>query len=116
MSEMPRGCERPRTASRTRRMRVIARGLYAHEGGWHLKCQPPRYYQRGSDRRPRPLPPPPPRLSPPYPPPNPPPPAALGRASLTVRLRPPREWLFSFSIAFCASSSLAISTKAKPRA
>ncbi len=41
----------------------------------------PRPYQRGSERR-RPLPPPP----------KPPPPVeAFGRASLTVRFRPPSE-------------------------
>ena len=65
-----------------------------------------QYYQRGSERR---RPPPPP-----YPPD--PADAVFGRASLTVRLRPPSEWLLRRLIAFLASSSDAISTNANPRA
>ena len=49
-------------------------------------------YQRGSDRR---------RCE--WPPPKPPLLAAFGRASLTVRLRPPTSLPFSCWIAFCAS-------------
>src|SRR5262245_31390493 len=68
-----------------------------------------RVYQRGSRR-------PPPRLPPNPPPPPPNPPSGLGLASLTVRLRPPIwNWLNSVA-AFCASSSVAISTNANPRA
>jgi hypothetical protein len=77
-------------------------------------------------RRPPP-PPPPPRLPPKPPPPRPPPPppkpppppgprASFGRASLTVRVRPPSCDSCSSVIAFCAPSSVAISTKPKPRA
>src|SRR3954464_1986822 len=73
-----------------------------------------RCYQRGP-RRPPP-PPPPPRLPPKPPPPPPNPPSGLGRASLTVSARPPIwNWLSSVA-AFCASSSVDISTNAKPRA
>src|SRR5207253_6854206 len=67
-------------------------------------------YQRGSRR-----PPPPPRL-PPNPPPPPKPPSGRGRASLTVSARPPIWYWLNSVAAFCASSSVAISTKAKPRA
>src|SRR5687767_3781153 len=72
-------------------------------------------YQRGS-RRPPPPPPPPrlPRSKPP--PPPPPPPIGLGRASLTTSGRPSILNSFSSEIAFCASSSLAISTNPNPRA
>src|SRR4029453_3169762 len=61
-------------------------------------------YQRGSERR---------RGE--WPPPNPPLRAGFGRASLTVRLRPPTWLAFNSRIAVCASSSLLISTKANPR-
>jgi hypothetical protein len=62
-------------------------------------------------------PPPPPPPPPPKPPPPPPkPPSGLGRASFTVSARPPIwNWLNS-DAAFCASSSVAISTNPNPRA
>src|SRR5438552_9738879 len=67
----------------------------------------PRAYQRGSDRRRREW----------SPPPKPPPPCAgFGRASLTVRPRPPIWYAFNSVIARCASSSVLISTNANPRA
>ena len=77
-------------------------------------------YQR-SRPRPPPPPPPPPRLPPrsprSRPPPPPPPPArsVLGRASLTLMVRPPTEDPFRAVIAFSPSSLLAISTNPKPR-
>ncbi len=40
----------------------------------------------------------------------------LGGRALTVKARPPRSWPFSLLMAVCASSSLDISTNAKPRA
>src|SRR6266550_398421 len=40
----------------------------------------------------------------------------MGRASLTVSVRPPKLCSCSWEIAFCASWSVAISTNAKPRA
>jgi hypothetical protein len=62
-------------------------------------------YQRDSvRRRPPPLPP------------KPPPNAGFGRASLTVRLRPPSWDSFNSLIARSASSAVLISTKANPRA
>src|SRR5215203_5584396 len=70
------------------------------------------HYQRGSRRPP---PPPPPRLAP-KPPPPPKPPSGFGRASLTVSARPPIWYWLKSAAAFCASSSVDISTKAKPRA
>src|SRR5207344_1492188 len=64
----------------------------------------------------RPPPPPPPPRFPPKPPPPPKPPSGFGRASFTVSARPPIwNWLNS-DAAFCASSSVDISTNAKPRA
>src|SRR5688572_950461 len=82
-----------------------------------------RAYQRGSRRPPPPpppprlppKPPPPPRL-PPKPPPPPGPRGSFGRASFTVSVRPPSCDSCSSVIAFCAPSSVAISTKPKPRA
>src|SRR3984957_17161543 len=67
--------------------------------------------------RPPPPPPCPPRPPPKPPPPRPPPPprCSCGRASLTTRLRPPKFWPFRELTARSASSSLEISTKAKPR-
>src|SRR5687767_2381361 len=72
-------------------------------------------YQRGG-RRPPPPPPPPRDEPPPPPPPKPPLRGAFGRASLTVRLRPPSSVSFKSRIAACAPSSVLISTKANPRA
>src|SRR5688572_14680780 len=82
-----------------------------------------RGYQRGSRRPPPPpppprlppKPPPPPRL-PPKPPPPPGPRGSFGRASFTVSVRPPSCDSCSSVIAFCAPSSVAISTNPKPRA
>src|SRR5687768_3047248 len=68
-------------------------------------------YQRGSLRRPPP--PLPPR---PYPPPPPPERGVCGRASLTVRRRPPNVRSCSCETAAWAASSVAISTNANPRA
>jgi hypothetical protein len=65
-------------------------------------------YQRGSLRRRGP------RSS--RPPPKPPERGAGGRASLTASVRPPNGRSFNWLIAFCASASVAISTKANPRA
>jgi len=62
-------------------------------------------YQRGSRRRPPP---------PPLPPRKPPDRSGRGRASLTVKVRPPNSRSCSCAIAFWASSSVAISTNAKP--
>src|SRR5215217_2703496 len=80
-----------------------------------------RGYQRGSERRPK-LPPPPPLRLPPKPPrsppkPRPPPPPprfSRGLASLTLSARPPTSLPLNCSIAAFASSSVDISTKAKP--
>src|SRR5512142_282234 len=60
-----------------------------------------------------------PPLFPPYPPPRPPLPPDLGRsvfgrASFTVIVRSMRDVPFKAEIAFCASSSVAISTKPNP--
>src|SRR5208283_3164764 len=71
-------------------------------------------------QQPPPAPPTPPPPPPPQPPRPPPPPSrrgrsAFGRASLTVRLRPPRLVPFRASIALVADSSSFISTKANPR-
>jgi hypothetical protein len=63
------------------------------------------FVQRGSDRRRRESPPP-----------KPPARGGFGRASLTARPRPPSWYAFSSLIAFCASSSVLISTNANPRA
>src|SRR5687768_11094102 len=77
-------------------------------------------YQRPPPPPPRPPPPPPPPRPPPPPkppPPRPPPPpsrGAIGLASLTVIGRPPQSAPLNLLIAFCASSSLDISTKPKP--
>src|SRR6202020_159430 len=74
-------------------------------------------------QRPRPPPPPPrpprsPPRSPPRPPRSRPPPPAcsvFGRASFTLRVRPPTCDPFNAVMAFSPSSLLAISTKPKPR-
>src|SRR5665213_2201331 len=70
---------------------------------------------------PPPLPPRPPPYPPParsLPPPRYPPPvfglSSIGRASFTVRVRPPKSLPFHISIAPCASESEDISTKPKP--
>jgi len=76
-----------------------------------------------SYQRPRPPPPPPrpprsPPRSPPRPPRSRPPPPAcsvFGRASFTLRVRPPTCDPFNAVMAFSPSSLLAISTKPKPR-
>src|SRR5207302_10468311 len=76
---------------------------------------PLKNYQRGS-RRPR-APPPSPR-PPPRKPPGPrppPPPLGFGRASLTLRARPPTLAPFKAAMARSASSVSVISTNANPR-
>ena len=72
-------------------------------------------YQRGSRLKRPPPPPPPPR--PPRPPPSPNDllRSGRGRASFTFRARPPTSFPSSAAMAWVASSSLVISTKAKPR-
>src|SRR6185295_17771084 len=61
--------------------------------------------------------PPPPLRPPPPPPPNPPPPVrgSWGRASFTVKVRPPISAPLRAVMAACASASEDISTKPKPR-
>src|SRR5580704_7314913 len=73
-------------------------------------------YQRGSRRclGPPPSRPPPPR-NPPPPGRPPPPPLVFGRASLTLRARPPTFEPFNAVMARSASSASVISTNAKPR-
>src|SRR5262249_37376665 len=85
----------------------------------HSGCRRALRDRRPPPRRRRPPPPPAPRARPRYPPRPPPPPppprSVCGRASFTTRLRPPKFWPFIELTARSASSSLPISTKAKPR-
>src|SRR5260370_13958189 len=90
---------------------------------WGTRPPPPPPPRRPPPPPPRlpPLPPPPPPPRPyppppPKPPPPPPPRLVLGRASLTLSAREPNCVPLTALIAFSASSSLAISTKPKPRA
>src|SRR5258708_27398319 len=75
------------------------------------KSQEPRaVYLRPCPRSPRS-----PRSPRPPPPPPPPGRSALGRASFTLMVRPPKSVPFRLAIAFSPSSAFAISTKANPR-